>query len=94
MSKAATKQKARKISAQCDCDQRSFAINISEISCEGCAAEAAERWGEDCDFIHLKIADSIDVNGRVLWHKGRRATIRFFGQIHPHVVNELARAAA
>ena len=85
---------AAPIKALCDLDRGSFPIAISEITSDGCACEASVDWEEDCDFLHLRIADRIDVNGRVLWQNGKLAGIRFFGQIHPAVVDELGRAAA
>ncbi len=88
-------QKARKLaqlSGQCDLERASFAVAISDISCDGCSAEAECDWGEDCEFVHLRINDSIDVNGRVLRHDGKRADIRFYGQIHPAVIDQLAEA--
>ncbi len=80
------------LSGQCDLDRASFAVAISDISCDGCSAEAECDWGEDCEFLHLRINDAIDVNGRVLWHEGKRAGIRFYGQIHPAVIDKLAAA--
>ena len=101
MGQSARKLKAPRqcaqIAAQCDIEQRSFAIGISDISPEGCVAEADAEWGEDAaedwQFLHLTIANRIEMNGRVVTHQGRRAEIRFFGQIHPCVVEELAQAA-
>ncbi len=81
------------LGAQCDCCCNSFPIAISEISPDGCCAEAA-AWAGNGDFIHLTIAERIEVNGRIAARDGRKATIRFFGQIHPHVIDQLARAAA
>lgn len=81
-----------RLSGRCDLDSASFAVAISDISCDGCSAEAECDWGEDCEFLHLRIDDRIDVNGRVLWHDGKRAGIRFYGQIHPAVIDQLAAA--
>jgi len=89
MATALRKAEKLPIGAQCDCECQSFPIAISDITCDGCAAEAQAEWDEDFDFLHLTIADCIEINGRVLQHQGRRATIRFFGQIHPHVVDQL-----
>ncbi len=83
-----------RLGAKCDCNHSSFPVRISSISCEGCSLEAGDEWTEDFDFIHLKIDDRVDINGCLLWHKGRCAGVRFFGQIHPFVVKELERAAA
>ncbi len=84
---------AGSIGGQCDLDRRSVAISISDITPEGCLVEGVEDWHEDAEFLHLKIADRIEINGRTLWHKGRRAGIRFFGQIHPCVIDGLSKAA-
>ena len=82
------------IGAQCDCDCRSFPVAISQISPDGCCAEVDGSWAGDDDFIHLTIAEKIEVNGCIAARRGRKATIRFFGQIHPHVIDQLARRAA
>lgn len=83
-----------KIGALCDCACQSFPVAISQISPEGCCAEADASWAGGDDFIHLTIADRIEVNGCIAARNGRKATIRFFGQIHPHVIEQLARKAA
>jgi len=82
------------IGAQCDCDCQSFPVAISDISPDGCCGEAAAGWQGEDDFIHLTIADRIHINGRIAQRMGRKATIRFFGQIHPCVVDQLSRRAA
>lgn len=82
------------LTGQCDCERASFAVNISDITCDGCRAEADCEWDEDFDFLHLTIAGGIEINGRVLRHRGRSATIGFFGQIHPCVIDGLKRLAA
>ncbi|GAA0268053.1 hypothetical protein GCM10009127_04770 [Alteraurantiacibacter aestuarii] len=86
--------KTSRIGAQCDLDRGSFAVALSDITPDGCSCEAPVDWEGDLDFLHLKIAGRIDINGRVLWQEGKRASIRFFGQIHPSVVDELGRLAA
>jgi phenylalanyl-tRNA synthetase beta subunit len=92
----ATKSAKRKapIGARCDLERRSFPIAISDITPDGCSCEAACEWDDDCEFLHLRIADSVEINGRVLWHQGQRAAIGFFGQIHPAVIDEWKRLAA
>ena len=82
------------IAARCEIARDSFPIGISDITPDGCSVEADAEWDEDFEFIHLTIDGRVDVNGRVEWHKGRRAGIRFFGQIHPSVIDDLARARA
>ena len=88
-SKAQRKQV--RIEARCDIEQRSFPIAISDITPAGCLCEADVDWGEDFDFLHLKIADAVDINGKLLWHDGHRAEITFFGQIHPVVIDRWMR---
>lgn len=78
------------VTARCDLDEASFGIAISDISCEGCLIEAGRTWDEDSEFLHLRIDGRIDVNGQMVWHEGKRAGIRFFGQIHPLVVEDLS----
>lgn len=89
-----TDQNCAGISALCALDRRSFAIAISDITPDGCSCEAPADWDGECDFLHLTIADKIEINGRLLWQKGRHAGIAFFGQIHPQIVEQLARKAA
>lgn len=84
---------AKRVPAHCDLANASFDVAISDITIDGCSVEADCDWEADVDFLHLRIADRIDVNGRVLWQKGRRAGIGFFGQIHPAVIADLADAA-
>lgn len=90
MSERHNASNANRLNGLCDLGPARFPVAISEISCDGCSAEADCDWSEDCDFLRLKIADRIDINGRVLWHDGKRAAIRFYGQLHPVVIAELA----
>lgn len=82
------------LDALCGSDRHAFPMAISELTCEGCSAEAPADWDGDLDFLHLRIADRIDINGRVLWRNGRRIKIGFFGQLHPLAIDDLFRAAA
>lgn len=83
-----TVAKRTPLGALCDLDRRSFPVAISDISPDGCSCEAECGWDGDCDFLHLKIAGSVEINGRVLRHHGQRADIRFFGQINPLVIDQ------
>ena len=86
---------AAQIDGTCDSNRKSFPVAISNISPEGCDLHADSSWKKHSDdFIHLTIAENIEINGRIAACKDRKAVIRFFGQIHPHVVDQLARAAA
>jgi phenylalanyl-tRNA synthetase beta subunit len=79
---------------ECDPDRRSFPIAISDITPDGCSCEAECEWDQEFDFLHLTIAGQVEINGRVLRHKGRRCEIGFYGQIHPAVIDEWKRLAA
>lgn len=85
------------VSARCDAERGSFPAELFDLTSDGCIAQASAKWDEDDDFVHLRIADRVDINGKVLWRRGGRVGIGFFGQIHPQVVNDLRgaiRAAA
>ena len=84
------------IAGMCDIEGRMVPVALRDLTADGCSIEAACDcdWDCDCDFLQLRIADSIDINGRVLRHKGRRAAVRFFGQIHPAAIERLAAEAA
>lgn len=87
-------QNSSAIGAQCQFDHGSFPVAISAITPEGCFAEAPADWSEDFEFLHLTIDERVEINGKVRAKDGKRAEIRFFGQIHPQVVKELSRASA
>ncbi|TIX48813.1 hypothetical protein [Alteraurantiacibacter aquimixticola] len=82
------------IGGMCEMEGRRVPVALRDLTAEGCSAEADCDWECDADFLQLKIADSIEINGRVLQHKGRRAAIRFFGQLHPAAIERLAAQAA
>jgi hypothetical protein len=89
-----TAKKTALIEAQCDLERRSFPVAIRDITPDGCSVEADCEWDDDGEFLHLTIADGVEINGRILWHRGRRAGIGFFGQIHPLVIDHWKRLAA
>ncbi len=93
MAKHVTFSSSRPLSGQCDCGRSPFPINISDISCEGCWVEATGDWEAAHDFLHLTIDERIEINGKVISLDGRKAWIRFFGELHPTVVEGLGRAA-
>ncbi len=74
---------------RCDCTGRARAVAITTLSPDGCVIEADDVWEEACDFVHLRIAGTVDMNGRLAWVRGRRAGMRFFGQIHPAAIAKL-----
>jgi hypothetical protein len=82
---------ATKVEADCVLNQRTFPVTVSEITCNGCLIEALGDELEPSDFLHLRIAGAMDVNGRTVWCKDRKAEIHFFGQIHPHAIDCLCR---
>lgn len=82
------------IGALCALDRHSFPIAISDITPDGCSCEGTCDWAEGGEFLHLTIAGSVEINGRVLRHRGRRADIAFFGQIHPAVIDQWKQLAA
>ncbi|MWV26685.1 hypothetical protein [Aurantiacibacter rhizosphaerae] len=84
---------ARPLGGQCECGRNRFPINISDISCEGCWAEATGDWEDAYDFLHLTIDERIEINGKVVSLDGPKAWIRFFGELHPAVVAGLGKAA-
>lgn len=77
---------AIRVEADCELNQRHIPVTISEISPDGCVIESANDDLEPSDFLHLRIAGTMDVNGCTVWCKGRKAEIHFFGQIHPHAI--------
>lgn len=78
------------LTAQCDCAGEQAAMAVTALRPDGCEVEATGPWHGDCDFVRLVIADRITINGQVQWRRGNRAGLRFFGQIHPLVVSQLA----
>jgi len=77
------------IEAQCECAGERVELAITVLTPSGCEVVATSPWHGDCDFLRLVIDGRIHVNGRMLWRRGASAGIRFFGQIHPIVVDEL-----
>ncbi len=81
------------ITGQCDCEGTSFAVRISQLCVDGCVLEADEDWVSAGDFLHVQIARSIEMNGRLAWAQGRRAQMHFFGQVHPAAISKLLEDA-
>jgi hypothetical protein len=90
-SKPASSRRAA-IDASCTLGRETFPVKVSALSCEGCRIEADCEWPAECEFLHLSL-DGVEINGCALHRKGKRAEIRFFGHIHPVVVDRLAAAA-
>ncbi|MEL1252137.1 hypothetical protein [Aurantiacibacter gilvus] len=74
---------------RCDCEGTSMAVAITCLTTEGCVLEANDDWAGVADFVHLQIASAIDMNGKLDWAQGRRAQMRFFGQVHPAAIAKL-----
>lgn len=79
---------------RCDCEGETMAVAITRLTTEGCVLEANDDWAGAADFAHLQIANSIDMNGRLDWAQGRRAQMRFFGQVHPAAIRKLVEGAS
>jgi phenylalanyl-tRNA synthetase beta subunit len=89
-----TARKTASLAALCACERDCFPVALSNITPDGCAAEAECDWDTLREFLHLRIADTVEINGRVIAHDGRRAQIGFFGQIHPAVIAGWSRRVA
>jgi hypothetical protein len=77
------------IVAQCDCAGERVELVITALNPMGCEVAAQSPWHGDCDFLRLVIDGRIHINGRMVWRRGEKAGIRFFGQLHPIAVDEL-----
>ena len=82
------------LDALCQTEHGAFVVSVSDLSPEGCTATAAAAWEEEFEFLRLILAGSVEVNGRVLKRQGNAAEIRFFGQIHPCVIDQWSKRAA
>lgn len=78
----------------CDCEGETVLVAVTRLTAEGCVLEANDDWHGAHDFVHLQIAGTIDMNGRLDWAQGRRAQMRFFGQVHPAAIVKLLEAAS
>ena len=85
--------KAHVLAGQCDCEGHRHAVSIFQLCAEGCELEADVDWPGATDFVHLQIDNSIVMNGKLVWVRGRRAQMRFFGQIHPAAIAKLHERA-
>jgi hypothetical protein len=94
MSETQPPQRPQAISALCQTSHGAFVVEVSQLSSDGCTATAPTAWEEEFDFLRLTLGGSVEVNGRVLHRHGREAEIRFFGQIHPCVIESWQRRAA
>ncbi len=93
MAKHDTSSRPRFLNGRCDCGRVAFPIAIANISCDGCEVEASGDWEDAYDFLHLTIDERIEINGKIVSLDGRKASIRFFGELHPCVVEGLGRTA-
>lgn len=84
---------AHALAGQCDCEGHRYAVRILHLCAEGCEMEADFDWPGMADFVHLQIDNSIVMNGKLVRTQGRRAQMRFFGQIHPAAIAKLHESA-
>jgi hypothetical protein len=77
------------IAAQCECAGEIISLELDALTPDGCEVVPTSPWHGDCDFVRLLIDGRVTINGQVAWRSGNRAGVRFFGQIHPVVVDEL-----
>ena len=82
------------IEGLCQTPQGAFVVAVSNLSPDGCTVTAPANWTEEFDFLHLTLAGVVEVNGRVQNMQGRKAAIRFYGQISPVVIEHWRRRAA
>jgi|GEM_PF-1034416 len=82
------------ITGSSDCEGICSIVSITRLTSDGCMLEANDDWPGASDFLHLSIADSIEMNGKLEWAQGRRAQMRFFGQVHPAAITKLLEEAS
>ncbi|ANU06490.1 PilZ domain-containing protein [Paraurantiacibacter namhicola] len=80
------------IGALCDVRGGRFEVALSSLSSGACEIEDCPDCA-DGDFVHLRIDGRIDINGTIAWRRGQRAGVRFHGQIHPVVIQQLSGTA-
>jgi hypothetical protein len=78
----------------CDCERQKASVAITRLTTDGGVLETNDDWRGASDFVHLQIAGTIEMNGKLEWAQGRRAQMRFFGQVHPAAIAKLVAAAA
>ena len=89
MASAPQYRQNRTINAQGECAGEIVSLELDALTPDGCEVVPTSPWHGDCDFLRLLIDGRVTINGQVTWRSGNRAGVRFFGQIHPVVVNEL-----
>jgi hypothetical protein len=88
-------QSSRELAAlpgRCECDGESMAVTVTRLGVEGCSLVADGVWSAEDDFVHLEIAGTLSMNGRLVRIAGQRAEVRFFGQLHPAAIAKLLEA--
>ncbi len=81
------------LSGTCECDGETRAVSISALGVDGCIIESEQVWSAELDFVHLVIAGDTQMNGKIVRVVGKRAEVRFFGQLHPAAITRLAGPA-
>lgn len=82
------------LQGHCQCDTASMAVTVTNLGIDGCVIEADEVWPSAHDFVHLQIAGTITMNGKIVRVVGRRAEVRFFGQLHPAAIAKLVEGVS
>lgn len=80
-----------RVEADCRIDRRTFPVTVSSLGSDGCVIESAGDELEPSEFLNLRIGGAMDVNGCTVWCDGRKAQVRFFGQVHPVAIDCLCR---
>lgn len=73
----------------CEHEDSNIAVSITSLTSDGCVLNADDDFAGAIDFLHLTIDGSIEMNGKLTWAQGRRAEMRFFGQVHPAAIEKL-----
>ena len=80
---------SRQLDGECYHNGQVKKVRISDLLTGGCTVDTLPLGAQMEDFVRLSIAQSIQVNGYVASRDAAGATIRFYGEIHPFVVNRL-----
>jgi len=80
---------SRPLDGECYHDGKVGKVRISDLLTGGCVIDNLPLGAQAEDFVRLRIAQSIQVNGYVASRDAMGATIRFYGEIHPFVVSRL-----
>jgi hypothetical protein len=62
------------------------AVRLYNLSVDGCMVATTENALNARDYIEIEFEEGIGAEGEVVWAGGNIAGIRFFGRLHPVVV--------